>query len=83
MEDWRLSLGQEEYLSGLTFRKESFLSRAQDLGFHKHCALCWTTLSPCDGDEHEGYVSENGQYWLCRSCFRKFRKALMLMEAEP
>ena len=66
MEDWRLSRGQEDYLSGV--------------GFHKHCELCWTTLSPYGTDEHEGYVSENRQYWLCQSCFQEFKNILMLVE---
>lgn len=46
MEDWRLSRGQEDYLSGVVFHKERMLPQPQDLGFHKHCELCWTTLSP-------------------------------------
>lgn len=82
MEDWRLSRGQGEYLSGVTFHKERIAPKPQDLGFHKHCELCWTTLSPYDGDAHEAYVSENGQYWICQSCFREFQNALMLMLVE-
>lgn len=76
MEDWRLSRGQEDYLSGVVFHKERMLPQPQDLGFHKHCELCWTTLSPYGTDEHEGYVSENRQYWLCQSCFQEFKNIL-------
>ena len=80
MEDWRLSRGQDDYLSGVVFHKERMLPQPQDLGFHKHCELCWTTLSPYGTDEHEGYVSENRQYWLCQSCFQEFKNILMLVE---
>lgn len=67
-------------LSFVASVKERMLPQPQDLGFHKHCELCWTTLSPYGTDEHEGYVSENRQYWLCQSCFQEFKNILMLVE---
>lgn len=75
-EDWRLTRGQKEYLLGATLHRESVRPNAKDLGAHKHCELCWATFSPYKGDEQEGYVTEDGQYWICDSCYRDFEAEL-------
>jgi hypothetical protein len=35
---------------------------------HEHCAICGTTISQAEGDQHEGFADEHGE-WVCVSCF--------------
>ena len=72
-EDWRIT-GQENYLDGavLEFRSYSPPNSNWD---HDHCAFCWSKF--CDSNElgclREGYVTDDGKFWVCINCFNDFR----------
>ena len=69
MEDWRLSIDQEEYLYGKKVKHRKCMVHPQDPGWHVHCELCYATISPYPGDEQEAYQTEDGLFWICNSCF--------------
>ena len=39
---------------------------------HDHCEFCWGKFSLADGDEHEGYTTEDNYLWICPACFCDF-----------
>lgn len=69
--DWRL-FGQEQYLMQAKLRRESY---RQPLPYwdHDHCAFCFDKFSEADGDLHEGYCTEDHNYWICPTCFEDFK----------
>ena len=74
--DWRLSRGQGDYLRNVTFQLRQIHPQKHFPEFHKHCELCWATISPQIGDEQEGYRSSDGRYWVCKDCFSTFKNYL-------
>lgn len=69
-DDWRLT-GQEEYLMNvILFRK------AYDGDDHAHCEFCWHKFmkdpAGMENCSSEGYVTADGEYWICDNCYRDF-----------
>ena len=73
MSDWRLQ-GQERYLANAALRHERYHapSAAWD---HDHCEFCSRKFSEASGDLNAGYVTQDGQHWICETCFHDFRAA--------
>lgn len=69
--DWRLN-GQEEYLTGKNLIYLKWMSHSLN-SKHDHCIFCWEKFSDYEGSLHEGYVTEDGEYWICPSCFEDFQ----------
>ena len=43
---------------------------------HDHCEFCWETFAQ-EGTPRslaEGFATEDGYHWICRSCFDDFRE---------
>lgn len=72
MSDWRLR-GQMGFLFGVTLKKSVFRRRK---GFveHDHCEFCWQEFSEREKDLHEGYTTEDEDYWICNRCYRDFKE---------
>lgn len=68
--DWRF-MGQDEYLLGV-----KLVRRKYDGDGHAHCEFCWHKfMKNAEGVEDcssEGYVTENGEYWICDNCYKDF-----------
>lgn len=80
--DWRLSRGQEEYLYGKKLKRIKYPVNSQDPGQHAHCELCYATISPYSGDEHEAYQTEDRRFWICDNYFADFCEKLHLSVEE-
>lgn len=72
MKEWRLT-NQEEYLMSIKWKYIKYIP-GSDISDHEHCEFCWETFSKYDGDLHEGYNSEDEQYWVCEKCFNDFKE---------
>ena len=42
---------------------------------HEHCTMCGAKFSKHPDEIHEGYVTTDGQHWVCDACFNDYRKA--------
>jgi hypothetical protein len=64
-DDWRLT-GQGRFLGGAVVRFAAYV-RAREDWDHDHCAFCWAKFMEAGAGEglHEGYVTEDGYYWIC------------------
>lgn len=73
MADWRLT-NQERYLKGvmLRWRKYEPASLTND---HDHCEFCFAKFMAGGAVDvlHEGYATEDGYRWICKSCFDDFK----------
>lgn len=50
---------------------------------HAHCEFCWARFSEDMSDDHrEGYVTQDGDYWVCEECFCLFRSEFELTEED-
>ena len=71
--DWRLA-GQEKFLFGAILILRAYVPPRPEWD-HDHCDFCWSTF--CQGDEvgcfKEGYVTKDGNHWICPNCFADFR----------
>lgn len=72
--DWRL-MGQERYLKGARLRLATYSQPRPDWD-HDHCAFCTVTIMEGDHPDtlQEAYVTEDGQHWVCPSCFEAFKE---------
>ena len=72
--DWRLT-NQEKYLKGvaLTWRNYEPTNKAND---HDHCEFCgckFMTYGPSNHNTlNEGFSTDDGYRWVCKSCFDDF-----------
>ena len=41
---------------------------------HEHChfPFCGERISPYEGDDHTGYVDEDGKIWFCNDCYERY-----------
>jgi hypothetical protein len=72
--DWRLSSGQEKYLTGITLTHRQW--RESRPGWnHDHCEFCWAEFAAQDMPDvlHEGWTTPDEYRWICETCFRDFR----------
>lgn len=70
--DWRLT-GQERFLRGKTLIRRTY-HRPSPTWDHDHCVFCWAKFMEAEaGDYQEGYVTEDGYYWICPLCFDDFK----------
>ena len=70
--DWRIT-GQEDFLMSAELERRKY-----DGYDHEHCVFCWHKfMKDADGTpgcSSEGYVTQDGQYWVCVKCFNDFYK---------
>ena len=75
MDGWRL-MGQEEYLSGVKFKKCNYDEKIENYD-HTHCEFCWGKIMEKKENFFnsfcKGYKSEDGKYWVCCKCFIDFK----------
>ena len=41
---------------------------------HRHCEVCWATISQCSEDLHFGYYENDSRSWICEDCYDNFRE---------
>ena len=70
--DWRLQ-GQEKYLQGVVLFRKKY-TKCSDVWVHDHCRCCGKTFSVYEGDEKEGYTTEDNYHWICSDCFADFQQ---------
>ena len=58
------------FLLGARFRRSVF--SAHGGSDHEHCAMCGAKFSERPGDLREGYVTLNGEHWVCAECLRDY-----------
>jgi hypothetical protein len=75
-DDWRLR-GQGKYLSGVTFGWSKY-GRANHNSDHDHCSFCWSKFMEAQDFLKEGYVSDDGLFWICVTCFGDFKESFGL-----
>ena len=71
-EGWRL-FGQEKYLQNETLTFKKWTPRHKD-NDHDHCAFCFEKISNIQNTLNYGYVTTNGQTWICEKCFNDFKE---------
>lgn len=68
--DWRIT-GQEDFLLSAKLIRKKY-----DGDDHEHCVFCWHKfMKNADGMKDcssEGYVTVDGEYWICDNCFKDF-----------
>jgi hypothetical protein len=85
-EDWRVQ-GQDQYLAGEFFEWRRWFADRPDSD-HDHCAFCWVhfgnqVLSDDPDTQLEGWVTADGQHWVCGDCFRDFRERFSFHTDDP
>jgi len=69
------SLGQE--LKGKKLKLEKWRPPKDNLNWdHDHCEICGKEISNSNHAENEGYTDKDYFYWICKSCFKKYKKEL-------
>jgi hypothetical protein len=70
--DWRLT-NQERYLNGVALIWRSY-SPSNLNNDHDHCEFCGAKFmqSGADGSLAEGYSTQDGYRWTCKTCFDDF-----------
>jgi len=73
MSDPRLT-NQQKYLTGATLTLKRWVQPRPGWD-HDHCAFCAAKLAGQEFPDalHEGYVTGNGDHWVCAACFADFR----------
>lgn len=73
--DWRLN-GQEKFLTGVQFQKKQYQAPSPKWD-HAHCEFCWAKFMETEGKDIllEGYVSQDGENWICSQCFSDFQES--------
>jgi len=77
--DWR-ERDQEDYLLGREFEKREY-QQASETWDHDHCDFCWKKFcqagtevaAAVPGCLTEGFVTLDGDHWVCEVCFFDFR----------
>ena len=80
--DWRLQ-NQAAYLTGIALTYGCFRQTAENSD-HEHCEFCWAEFMDPEyrairGYEtpedvlREGYHTQDGYRWICKSCFEDFQ----------
>jgi hypothetical protein len=72
--DWRIQ-GREKYLKGVTLRWKVYTEFSPHWD-HDHCEFCWAKFMNNDLPEllREGYVTLDGDRWICKKCYDDFRE---------
>lgn len=68
-DDWRLA-NQMNYLYKKRVRRAEF--KAFNECDHRHCAFCWQKFSEQERDQHAGFQTIEGPWWICEQCFLDF-----------
>ena len=71
-DDWRLN-GLETYMQGVPLVYQPW-KPADPRNDHDHCVFCWAKFAKYAGCLHEGYATEDREYWLCNECFHDFKE---------
>lgn len=74
MADPRLT-NQQKYLAGASLAFKQWVRPCPEWN-HDHCSFCWAKFGGSELPDalHEGYVTENGEHWVCVTCFTDFRE---------
>jgi hypothetical protein len=70
---------QQKYLSGVSLVKKQWV-RPRAEWDHDHCAFCWAKFAGAEMPDalHEGYVTAEGEHWVCPTCFADFSSNLSM-----
>ncbi|MHC4822795.1 MAG: hypothetical protein ACYTEP_02125 [Planctomycetota bacterium] len=74
--DWRL-FGQRKYLQAADLEWRAYApASANPNRDHDHCEFCSATFTVEKGKDtlQEGFVTADGERWVCRSCFEDFHE---------
>jgi len=69
-DDWRRQ-NQERFLKGRRWTFQTYREYREGWE-HDHCEFCSEKFSLLESDLHQGYVTVDGYYWVCESCFADF-----------
>jgi hypothetical protein len=72
-DDWRRK-GQENYLSGAILSLQKYTKQSSTWE-HDHCEFCGVKFMEKEQKDvqTEGYVSNDGYRWVCKTCFEDFK----------
>ena len=71
--DWRLT-NQQRYLQNAEFSCAEYVAPRQGWD-HDHCVFCMSKFMQGQEDTlTEGYVTTDGQHWICKPCFEDFKQ---------
>ncbi len=77
--DWRL-MGQEKWLAKKTLSWRQYKASTPTWD-HDHCVFC--TAKFREGGDlvtlHEGWVTSDGNHWVCAACFEDFKEMFALV----
>jgi hypothetical protein len=71
--DWRLT-NQQNYLKNAELSFDQYVAPSAEWD-HDHCVFCWDKFMQGQPDTlTEGYVTTDGQHWVCEQCFEDFKQ---------
>ncbi len=62
----------QRFMVNAKLKKSTFLPC--DENDHEHCTMCGVKFSKAQNDMHEGYVTLDGQHWVCPECLNDYAK---------
>ena len=80
--DWRIDNAKR--LHGERFIRKNY-HRKNASWDHDHCEACWDKFMEDgpNGTLSEGYVTAEGDHWICPTCFEELRESLGWSIAPP
>lgn len=60
----------QRFMIGTRLKKSIY--PASPIDDHEHCTMCGAKFSAHQGDIHEGYVTLDGQHWICSECLNDY-----------
>jgi hypothetical protein len=73
--EWRVEFARQVRGAELQFTKYAHPNEAWD---HDHCEACFAKFMEAEGPDifTEGYVTTDGERWVCQRCFRDLKEAM-------
>ena len=62
----------QHFMLGASLKRDVF--SAHNGNDNEHCTMCGAKFSENPDDLHEGYVTLNGEHWICAECMHDYQK---------
>ena len=62
----------QRFMINVKLKKSVFSPSAES--DHEHCTMCGAKFSANPNDLQEGYVTLDGQHWVCSDCLNDYKK---------
>ena len=62
----------QQFMFGAHLKRSAY--PVSPLDDHEHCTMCGAKFSENLDGIHEGYVTTDGQHWVCNECLNDYKK---------